>query len=209
MALSALILTVHGTIGIGSHSCKYFKATKYSRVRQDRYCSIFPHLQAPHTIANKVVKMAEKGTRQYTNPAVYDAHHKDFQSKGVPFGQAEWVERARAVAVILSQDAAQRDIENKAPVAEISLLKSSGLLKVLGPKAYGGGGEAWDTGYKVIREVAKGDGSIGMLLGYHLLWSTTANVVGTEDQAKSVQKVLIEQNLVSALPRKLSMILQL
>jgi hypothetical protein len=28
------------------------------------------------------------------------------------------------------------------------------------------------------------------------LWSTTANVVGTEDQAKSVQKVLIEQNLV-------------
>ena len=57
---------------------------------------------------------------------------------------------------------------------------------------------AQGEGYKVIREVAKGDGSIGMLLGYHLLWSTTANVVGTEDQAKSVQKVLIEQNLVSA-----------
>ena len=36
-----------------------------------------------------------------------------------------------------------------------------------------------------------------MLLGYHLLWSTTANVVGTEDQAKNVQKVLNQQNLVS------------
>ena len=151
--------------------------------------------------------MAEKGTRQYTNPTVYDTHHKDFQSKGVPSGQAEWVERARAVAVILSQDAPQRDIENKAPAAEISLLKSSGLLKVLGPKAYGGGGEAWDTGYKVIREVAKGDGSIGMLLGYHLLWSTTANVVGTEEQAQTVQKVLNEQNLVSALRRKTNVIL--
>ena len=135
----------------------------------------------------------------YSNPTVYDTYHKDFESKGVPSGQAAWVERARAVAAILAQDAPQRDIDNKSPAAEISLLKSSGLLKVLGPKEYGGGGEAWDTGYKVIREVAKGDGSIGMLLGYHLLWSTTANVVGTEDQAKNVQKVLIEQNLVSTL----------
>ena len=140
--------------------------------------------------------MSQKATREYTNPAVYDVHHKEFQKQGLPSGQDEWVERARQVAVILSQDAPQRDIANKAPAAEISLLKSSGLLKVLGPKAYGGGGEAWDTAYKTIREVAKADGSIGMLLGYHLLWSTTANVVGTEDQAKSVQKVLIEQNLV-------------
>jgi alkylation response protein AidB-like acyl-CoA dehydrogenase len=140
--------------------------------------------------------MTEKVQRQFTNPSVYEVHHKDFQTRGLPTGQAEWIERARAVATILAQDAPQRDIENKAPTAEVSLLKSSGLLKVLGPKAYGGGGEAWDTGYKLIREVAKGDGSIGMLLGYHLLWSTTANVVGTEDQAKSVQLVLIEQNLV-------------
>jgi hypothetical protein len=140
--------------------------------------------------------MSHKGTREYTNPAIYDAHHKDFQKQGLPSGQAEWVERARQVAAILAQDAPQRDIINKAPAAEVSLLKSSGLLKVLGPKAYGGGGEPWDTAYKTIREVAKADGSIGMLLGYHLLWSTTANVVGTEDQAKSVQKVLIEQNLV-------------
>ena len=150
--------------------------------------------------------MTDKGPRVYTNPSVYDAHHKDFQSKPLPSGQADWVERARAVAAILSQDAPQRDIENKAPAAEVSLLKSSGLLKVLGPKAYGGGGEAWDTGYKVIREVAKGDGSIGMLLGYHLLWSTTANVVGTEDQAKSVQKVLIEQNLVRPPPSLTSLL---
>lgn len=140
--------------------------------------------------------MAEKGQREYTDPNVYYAHHKEFQSKGLPSGQIEWIERARAVASILAQDAPQRDIENKAPAAEISLLKSAGLLKVLGPKAYGGGGETWETGYKLIREVAKGDGSIGMLLGYHLLWSTTANVVGTEDQAKNVQRVLIEQNLV-------------
>ena len=78
----------------------------------------------------------------------------------------------------------------------VQLLKASGLVTLLGPREHGGAGETWDTAYKVIREVAKADGSIGMLLGYHLLWSTTANVVGTEDQAKSVQRVLIEQNLV-------------
>jgi alkylation response protein AidB-like acyl-CoA dehydrogenase len=36
--------------------------------------------------------------------------------------------------------------------------------------------------------------SMGMLLGYHLLWSTTANVVGTPDQADRIQKLIIENN---------------
>lgn len=36
--------------------------------------------------------------------------------------------------------------------------------------------------------------SIGMLLGYHLLWSTTANVVGNPDQADRIQKLIIENN---------------
>ena len=36
--------------------------------------------------------------------------------------------------------------------------------------------------------------SIGMLLGYHLLWSTTANVVGTPAQADRHQKLIIENN---------------
>jgi len=71
-------------------------------------------------------------------------------------------------------------------------LRSAGLLKLLGPKAIGGGGQPWDVGYKVIREVAKGDGSLGMLLGYRLLWSTTAKVVGTEWQKERIQKLIIE-----------------
>lgn len=36
--------------------------------------------------------------------------------------------------------------------------------------------------------------SIGMLLGYHLLCSTTANVVGTPEQADRFQKLIIENN---------------
>src|ERR1700710_3012750 len=135
-----------------------------------------------------------KAPHERTDPSVYNTHHARFERESLPSGQAAWIVRARQVAEILALDAAQRDIDNKSPVAEVSLLKSAGLLKVLGPTKYGGGGETWETGYKVIREVAKGDGSLGMLLGYHLLWSTTANVVGTEEQRESVQKLIIENN---------------
>lgn len=36
--------------------------------------------------------------------------------------------------------------------------------------------------------------SLGMLLGYHLLWSTTANVVGTPEQADRFQDLIISNN---------------
>ncbi|KAG4434742.1 hypothetical protein IFR05_009768 [Cadophora sp. M221] len=129
-----------------------------------------------------------------TDPSVYDVHHQKFISDGLPTTSEAWIERARQVSDILAQDAPARDIENKSPKAEVALLKSAGLLKLLGPKAIGGGGQDWEVGYKVIREVAKGDGSLGMLLGYHLLWSTTANVVGTEEQKVRIQKLIIENN---------------
>lgn len=98
-----------------------------------------------------------------SDPAVYDAHHQTFTSEGLPSTSEAWLKRAREVSEILAKDAAARDIENKTPVAEVTLLKSAGLLKLLGPAEIGGGGQTWDVGYKVIREVAKGDGSIGML----------------------------------------------
>jgi len=135
-----------------------------------------------------------KPARASTDPSVYNTYHVTFKQEGLPRNQAGWIERARRVADVFAADAAQRDNENKSPRAEVSLLKSAGLLKVLGPTKYGGGGESWETGYKVIREVAKGDGSLGMLLGYHLLWSTTANVVGSVEQQDSVQQVLVENN---------------
>lgn len=42
--------------------------------------------------------------------------------------------------------------------------------------------------------VANGIRSIGMLLGYHLLWSTTANVVGTPEQAERTHEWIISNN---------------
>lgn len=127
-----------------------------------------------------------------TDPEVYNIHHQTFTSAALPSKPDEWIKRAALVSKILAEDASARDIANKSPRAEISLLKSSGLTRVLGPTKYGGGGQSWDVGYKIIREIAKGDGSIGMLLGYHLLWSTTANVVGTDEQKDRTQKLITE-----------------
>ncbi|KIW15893.1 hypothetical protein PV08_05943 [Exophiala spinifera] len=121
-------------------------------------------------------------------------HYSKFASLGLPKTAEQWLARGREVAQILAVDAAQRDIENRSPVKEVKLLKAAGLTKVLGPKEYGGGGQDWSVGYKLIREVAKGDGSLGMLLGYHLLWSTTANVVGTDEQKHRTQKLILEND---------------
>ncbi|KAI9802751.1 MAG: hypothetical protein M1825_002773 [Sarcosagium campestre] len=129
-----------------------------------------------------------------TDIHVYDVHHQKLNSAGLPKDEAEWLERARFVSEVLAKDAPIRDIENKSPVAEVALLKSSGLLKILGPTKYGGGGQTWDVAYKVIREVAKGDGSLGMLLGYHILWSTTVNVVGTDEQADRFHELILKNN---------------
>ncbi|KAF5856114.1 hypothetical protein ETB97_007854 [Aspergillus alliaceus] len=96
-----------------------------------------------------------------SDPSIYQAHHAAFAAEGQPTTTAGWLERARKVSNILAPDASARSKEQKTPRAEVALLKSSSLTKVLGDVKYGGGGESWETGYQVIREVAAGDGSIG------------------------------------------------
>ena len=46
----------------------------------------------------------------------------------------------------------------------------------------------------VGRRILTPHSSIGMLLGYHLFWSTTANVVGTYEQAERFQELIITNN---------------
>ncbi|ORY11940.1 acyl-CoA dehydrogenase/oxidase [Clohesyomyces aquaticus] len=128
----------------------------------------------------------------FRDPAVYEEYRGKWAS--LPEDAAGWLRRAQEVADVLAVDAVLRDKENKSPRAEVELLKHSGLLKLLGPKKYGGGEQPWSVGYKAIRKVAEADGSIGMLLGYHLLWSITANVVGSPEQADRYQKLIIENN---------------
>lgn len=103
--------------------------------------------------------MATNGTHPSTDPAVY-AEYATKWGAALPTTEQDWLERAREVASVLAQDASQRDRENKAPFAEIALLKHAGLLKLLGLRKYGGGEQPWSVGYKAIREVAKADGLV-------------------------------------------------
>lgn len=101
--------------------------------------------------------MAANGTHPATDPAVYAEFAPKWST--LPGNEEGWIQRAKDVASVLAKDAGIRERGNKSPRAEVALLKHSSLTKILGPKKYGGGGEPWSVGYKVIREVAKADGS--------------------------------------------------
>ena len=103
-----------------------------------------------------------------------------------------WIDRARDVATILAGDAVARDRGTEPPHAEVALLKDSGLATVLGPVEFGGGGQTWETAYRLTREVATADGSIGQLYGYHLLWFWAARLVGTPEQIAAVEQAATE-----------------
>ncbi|MEG8277278.1 acyl-CoA dehydrogenase family protein [Streptomyces sp. AHA2] len=111
----------------------------------------------------------------------------DWQSAPLPENAEGWITRATEVAAVLATDAAARDKAAATPHAEVRLLKDSGLVTLLGPVEHGGGGQDWPTAYRVVREVAKADGSIGQLLGYHYLWNRAARLVGTREQWEHVE----------------------
>ena len=104
-----------------------------------------------------------------------------------PTTAAGWISRAGEVAQLLAVDAVARDKGREIPAAEVQLLKDAGLVTLLGPIEHGGAGQDWPTTYQVVRTVSKADGSIGQLLGYHLLWFWAARLVGTPEQIEAVE----------------------
>ncbi len=119
-----------------------------------------------------------------------------FDASPRPTDSSGWISRAVEVADILATDAVERDAANTTPHAEVALLKAAGLVTLLGPIEHGGGGEQWDTAYRVIRAVARGDGSIGQLLGYHYLWAWAARLVATEQQITRIEALYTSGNLL-------------
>ncbi|MET9384409.1 acyl-CoA dehydrogenase family protein [Streptomyces sp. NPDC002928] len=86
-----------------------------------------------------------------------------------PTGHEEWIVRAREVADALAVDALERDRAGQDPVAELRLLREAGLPALLIPRRFGGAGQGWRTALAVVREIARADGSIAQLLGYHYI----------------------------------------
>lgn len=92
---------------------------------------------------------------------------------------------AKAVELrrIFAEDAVARDKAGGKPLDQLKLLKDSGLLTLLIPREYGGGGQPWSSALKIGREFAKVDGSLGHLYGYHFSSVHAPFLRGTPEQA--------------------------
>ncbi|ARM90709.1 sulfur acquisition oxidoreductase SfnB family protein (plasmid) [Rhizobium sp. CIAT894] len=103
--------------------------------------------------------------------------------------------RAEEISADLSRRAADLDREGGPPLAEIIKLKNAGLLNALHPTSIGGGGLDWVDGLKLVRILARGESSIGQLLGYHyvnsqyIYWAlepARAHALGSETVARNL-----------------------
>lgn len=78
-----------------------------------------------------------------------------------------WRTTAESVAEALATDVLARDRANAAPRTEAELLKDSGLVNLLVPAEFGGGGGHFESAFETVRILARVDGSVAQLLAYH------------------------------------------
>lgn len=83
--------------------------------------------------------------------------------------ETDWVDLARNIAAEFATDIAERTRERASPTPQIERLKQSRLSSLIVAAENGGPGVAWSTALRTVREIAAGDGSVGLLYGYHLL----------------------------------------
>jgi alkylation response protein AidB-like acyl-CoA dehydrogenase len=103
--------------------------------------------------------------------------------------------RAEEISADLSSRAAELDREGRPPLGEIIKLKNAGLLNALHDQKIGGSGLDWVDGLRLVRILARGESSIGQLLGYHYVnsqyvyWAleeARAHALGSETVAKNL-----------------------
>ncbi|NEK16330.1 acyl-CoA dehydrogenase family protein [Rhizobium leguminosarum] len=103
--------------------------------------------------------------------------------------------RAEEISADLSRRAADLDREGRPPLAEIVKLKNAGLLNALHSTQIGGGGLDWVDGLRLARILARGESSIGQLLGYHyvnsqyIYWAldaARAHALGSDTVARNL-----------------------
>ncbi|MFZ4895404.1 acyl-CoA dehydrogenase family protein [Plantibacter sp. Mn2098] len=80
---------------------------------------------------------------------------------------AYWGGIAEEVARALAVDVLERDRANLDPTAELDLLRDTGLVTLLDPVEFGGGGGHWESAFLAIRVLSRVDASIAQVLAYH------------------------------------------
>ncbi len=104
------------------------------------------------------------------------------------------VEIARQLADKWRATAVERDRAGGSATAERQDLRDSGLLSLLVPTEYGGWGADWPTTLEVIREIAKVDGSLGHLFGYHTSSAPMIELFGSTEQKERLYTQLAQND---------------
>ena len=89
---------------------------------------------------------------------------------------------AEALRRELAVDSVARDRAGGRPTEQIALLKASGLPSAAISSLYGGAGAPWHSVLRAVREIARTDGSIAHLYGYHHLPLHTVRSIGSKAQ---------------------------
>ncbi|NYF11545.1 alkylation response protein AidB-like acyl-CoA dehydrogenase [Leifsonia sp. AK011] len=87
---------------------------------------------------------------------------------------AHWSGVAERVAAQLATDALERDRRNLDPTTELDLLRDAGLVDLLHPVEFGGGGGHWETAFRAVRILSRADASVAQVLAYHYI--NSANI---------------------------------
>jgi len=85
---------------------------------------------------------------------------------------------------LLRSTAKDRDAAGGTAKAERNRLRESGLLGLLVPREWGGGGASWPVIFQSVRQVAAVDGSLGHLFGFQHLLLATVRLFGAAEQWK-------------------------
>jgi len=105
-----------------------------------------------------------------------------------------YLRSAAELRVLFARDAVERDKAGGRPLEQLGLLKQSGLLNLVIPKAHGGEGQPWSTALRIVREFAKVDGSLGHLFGYHAAAQQSAYIAASGAQAAALHEASARGN---------------
>ena len=99
---------------------------------------------------------------------------------------------AGSLARDFAATAVERDRGGGTPKRERDALRASGLLALSIPKELGGAGESWPTTLRVVRAIARADGSVGHVFGFQHLLLATVRLFGTRGQFEVLARGTVE-----------------
>lgn len=106
-----------------------------------------------------------------------------------------YLKTAEEVAAKLALDAAERDRAGGIPLAQLDILRESGLLNLVVPARYGGPGVPWSILLKVVRIIARADSALAHLLGYHYIAVISPAFRSHEDHEDTYYRISANPNI--------------